>query len=272
MLELLCFGYGYVAQALAAPGPGVTTTTRDGRNGSLAYADGVLSDAVLRAIGKAHRILVSTPPHLGEPALVDAIARHGCNLKWLGYLSTTGVYGDYQGEWVTEESETRAVERRSVVRLESEAMWRALPQTHVFRLSGIYGPGRNAIEQLLAGTAHRIDAPGQVFSRIHVADIVQALKASMQALTPGETYNLADDEPCAQRAVVEYAAQLLGMDPPPLLPLAQAGLSAMGQSFYRANRRVNANKIKQTHGLTWIYPSYRDGLATILQDRGKSGA
>ncbi len=183
--------------------------------------------------------------------------------NWLGYLSTTGVYGDWGGAWVDELSALRGDSPRLQARIAAEAAWRARGG-HVFRLAGIYGPGRNVLDEVRSGTAKRIDKPGQVFSRIHVEDIAQAVLASMQKPSPGAVYNVCDDEPAASHEVVSYACGLLGVAPPPLVPFEQAMLSPMAREFYAANRRVRNDRIKNELGVSLKYPSYREGLQAML--------
>jgi nucleoside-diphosphate-sugar epimerase len=187
----------------------------------------------------------------------------------VGYLSTTGVYGDRGGDWVDEESALDPVNERSRLRVEAEAAWlqRDLP-VHVFRLAGIYGPGRSAFDRLRAGRAQRIVKPGQVFSRIHVADIARVLAASMAAPEPGRVYNVADDEPAPPQDVIEHAAQLLGVEVPPAVPFESADLSPMARSFYRESKRVANDRIKRELGVKLLYPDYRAGLAAVLAAGG----
>jgi nucleoside-diphosphate-sugar epimerase len=195
------------------------------------------------------------------------------NLEWFGYLSTTGVYGDTQGAWVTEESPVASQNLRSQHRVNIEATFlqSGLP-THIFRLPGIYGPGRNIFERLRAGTANHIHKPGHVFSRVHVDDIVQALWLSM--LTPGakrspkpsSIYNVADNEPSEPSTLIIEGAKLLGIAPPPAQPLDLATLSPMAASFWQECRRVSNQKIKQELGIQLRYPTYREGLAACLTE------
>ncbi|MCE3232857.1 MAG: NAD(P)-dependent oxidoreductase [Rickettsiaceae bacterium] len=187
------------------------------------------------------------------------------DLKWFGYLSTTGVYGDHDGAWVDENTPTNPFNDRSRWRADAEAAWlnSDLP-THIFRLSGIYGPGSSAIDDVRNGTARRINKPGQVFSRIHVEDIAQILEASIAKPNTGSIYNCADDYPCPQAEVVEYAAKLLGVQPPPLIDFDKADLSPMARSFYSCNRRVSNQKIKGELGLELKYPDYKKGLGAIV--------
>lgn len=281
---LFCFGLGFSARVLAAQlhaqGWGVIGTSRSLEKAAdiaaLGYDahvfDGAapLSDASV--LLPATHILVSVPAD--DDA--DAVLRwHGAeiaklpNLKWLGYLSTTGVYGDTGGSWVDENTPVNPNQTRSKRRTEAEAGWLRLQAehgvpVHVFRLAGIYGPGRNQLEGVKSGRAHRINKPGQVFCRIHVEDIAQVLKASMAQPNPGAIYNLADDEPAPPQDVVAYAAELLGMTPPPEVPFDQAQLSPMAASFYGDNRRVRNARIKTELGVTLKYPTYREGLKALL--------
>jgi nucleoside-diphosphate-sugar epimerase len=224
------------------------------------------------AMANVTHVLASVPPDgSGDPVL----DRHGEDiatlpgLVWLGYLSTTGVYGDRAGGWVDEGSELRPSGERGRRRVMAETGWldlwrnRGAP-VHVFRLAAIYGPGRSPFDALRAGTARRIDKPGQVFSRIHVEDLARVLCASMSQPRPGAVYNVCDDDPAPQQAVVDHAAALLGAPAPPLVPLAEAQLSAMALSFYDDNKRVANALIKRELGVTLRYPDYRAGLAAIL--------
>jgi nucleoside-diphosphate-sugar epimerase len=221
--------------------------------------------AVLR--GVTH-LLSSVPPDAdGDPVLrhhaADLAALPG--LAWVGYLSTTGVYGDRQGGWVDEDSNLTPGTERGRRRLAAERAWLAsgLP-VHLFRLAGIYGPGRNQLAGLRAGTAQRIDKPGQVFSRIHVDDIATVLAASIACPSPGRAYNVCDNEAAPPAEVVAHAAGLLGMAPPPLVPFATAELSPMARSFYADSKRVDNARIKAELGVALRYPTYREGLAALL--------
>jgi len=274
MKRLLCFGLGYTAHALVRRlgTDWIITNTTRGSDGEL-HGVRLLPDAAFD--GVTH-ILISIPPdELGDPVL-DV---HGAEiaglptLQWLGYLSTTGVYGTRDGGWVDENSELYPSSARSKRRVDTELGWFELCRRfgvplHIFRLAGIYGPGRSVFEALRAGTAKRIDNGGQVFSRIHVDDIASVLLASMAKPRPGAVYNVCDDEPTTQEAVVAYAAKLLGIEPPPLVPLAEADLSPMARSFYADNKRVSNARIKEELGLTLRYPNYRAGLAAILSAGG----
>jgi len=269
MMGLLCFGYGYVAQRLARTmKTAVQGTTRDGRTGTLAYADGLWNPPLEAALATATHILISTPPHENEERLQRLIGERAPRLRWLGYLSTTGVYGDHGGRMVSEATPINPTQPRSKARAAREAQWLSMG-AQVFRLSGIYGPQRSALDSVREGRAQRIHKAGHRFSRMHVDDIVRALQASMQAPMAGEIFNLADDLPAPQADVVAYACQLLGQPIPPLVDFQTADLSPMMRSFYAGSRQVSSDKIKRCYGLSWAYPSYRTGLAAILQEQGK---
>ena len=263
-MKLLVFGLGYTVRALVrrlGPEWTVAATSRAGDDGPLLPEDGFA--------GVTH-ILISIPPgESGDPTL----GRYGRDiaalrdLRWLGYLSTTGVYGTRDGGWVDESSELRPTSARTEHRAAAERQWLKLG-AHVFRLAGIYGPGRSVFDALRAGSAKRIDAGGQVFSRIHVDDIATVLLASIERPRPSAVYNVCDDEPAAQEVVVAQAAKLLGMAPPSLVPLAEAELSPMARSFWADNKRVSNALIKRELGVALAYPSYREGLAAVLAAGG----
>lgn len=269
MNSLFIFGLGYTSQEIAKlaieRGYKVYGTCRTAKKCELLRQQNIkafLFDEVPRRIlENATHILSSVPPQEGQGDIV--IPKLPNTTKWYGYLSTTGVYGDYGGQWVSEQSECRPSNDRLKRRIIAEKEWKNL-SGHVFRLAGIYGTGRNAIDDVKAGIARRIDKKGQVFSRIHVADIAQTILASMNNPNPSSIYNVCDDEPAPAFEVVEYACKLLGITPPPLIAFEQAELSAMGREFYSANRRVKNDKIKQELGIILQYPSYREGLMAIL--------
>jgi nucleoside-diphosphate-sugar epimerase len=273
--RLFCFGLGYCAQALerhvTAAGFAVGGTSRSSP-GLRFDRDHPLDRSDDRFTYATHLLISIPPDEMGDPVLdlhVDDIATFP-ELRWVGYLSTTGVYGDHQGGWVDETTPPTPASDRSQRRHIAEQAWLAFGRqcnisVHVFRLSGIYGPGRSAFDQLRAGAAKRIDQPGQVFSRIHVDDIAAVLSASMAKPRDGAIYNLADDLPASPAEVVEYAAKLLGVEPPPLMSLAEAQLSPMAQSFYAENKRVANRLIKQEFRLALTHPTYREGLAAILK-------
>jgi nucleoside-diphosphate-sugar epimerase len=278
MPYLLCFGLGYSARALAtrvaAEGWRVSGTSRGSAEAAEYSCDCFDRDHSLApaALDGVTHILVSIPPDAaGDPALDrhrDDIAALP-DLHWLGYLSTTGVYGDRGGGWVDEASALRPSGERSRRRAAAEAGWLDLwlqnrVPVHIFRLAAIYGPGRSPFDALRAGTANRIDKPGQVFSRIHVEDLASVLLASIARPRPGAIYNVCDDEPTAPAEVVAHAAMLLGAPAPARVPFEEAGLSPMARSFYDDNKRVSNALMKKELAVALRYPDYRVGLAAIL--------
>ena len=262
----LGYSAGYIAQAAMAQGFTVSGTCRDNDRCAALKDKGInayrFEEVTPELLAPATHILTSIPPQEGQGDIVLPPYGKYFVADWLGYLSTTGVYGDWQGEWVNEESEARAGNPRLERRVIAEKQWLERG-AHVFRLAGIYGPGRNVLEDVKDGTARRIEKPGQVFSRIHVEDIARTVLASMLAPAPGNIYNVCDDEPAPAGEVVEYACVLLGAPVPPLLPLEEAQLSAMGREFYSANRRVSNRKIKEKLGVRLAFPTYREGLRAI---------
>lgn len=280
---LLTLGHGYSADALARrllpEGWSVIGTTRSpekaerlsdgGIEGILWPGDGDIAGALARA---THILLSAAPGEDGDPVLNDlgpAIAEHADRIEWLGYLSTTGVYGDHQGGWVDEETPLTPSTKRGQQRVTAEAGWQALARTHglplhIFRLAGIYGPGRGPFSKVRAGTARRIVKEGQVFSRIHVDDIAQVLAASIARPNPGGIYNLCDDDPAPPQDVIAHAAKLLNLPLPPEVPFEEAEMSAMAKSFYAESKRVRNDRIKTELGVKLIYPDYRSGLAALL--------
>lgn len=260
MANLFIFGLGYTAKRVRdlARGDGHEVVAT-GREGDFAFDD----EAAVRAqLAEASHVLSSVPP-AGEddPVLV----RYGDALtgQWLGYLSSTGVYGDTGGAWVDEHSPTGT--GRRTARADCDAAWLARG-ARVFRLPGIYGPGRSAFERVAAGKAHRIDLPGQVFSRVHVDDIARGVIAGLDG--PPGAYNLGDDLPTSQNRVIEEACRLLGAAPPPLVSIEEAGLSPMARGFYAENRRVANGKAKRMLGWKPHYPTFREGLAAIKAAKG----
>ncbi|ALJ14617.1 Rossmann-fold NAD(P)-binding domain-containing protein [Sphingopyxis macrogoltabida] len=260
MAHMLIFGMGYAASHLAgrlqARGWEVLGTTRDGRGDTIAFAD---ETAVLIALRDATHILSSVPPVDGiDPVLArygEAIALSPAG--WTGYLSSTGVYGDAGGAWV---DESAPVKGRRPDRNAADAAWGGLrSDVRVFRLPGIYGPGRSILDRIGEGRAHRIALPGQVFSRVHVDDIAGGVMASFRG--PAGVYNLADDEPCHQNRLVEWGCAMLGVPVPPLQTLDEAGLSPAARAFYAENRRVANGKAKRLLGWAPKYPTFREGLA-----------
>ncbi len=278
MPTLLCFGFGYSAATLAerllARGWTVRGTTRDpakrARDGvALYHFDRTTPLDPAAYDGVTHVLTSVAPDEAGDPVLdVEGErlrAREG--VQWVGYLGTTAVYGNRDGGWVDETAELAPTSARGRRRVDAERAWLAtgLP-VHVFRLAGIYGPGRNAVRQLRAGTARRIVKPGQVFSRIHVDDIATVLEASIARPNPGAVYNVCDDEPAPPQDVVAYAAERLGLPVPPDLPFETADLSPMARSFYADNRRVSNARIKEELGVELAFPDYRAGIDALLRD------
>ena len=199
-----------------------------------------------------------------------AIEAAAPRLAWAGYLSTTGVYGDHGGGWVDEDTPPAPSTARGEARVRAEAEWRAVPNLplHVFRLAGIYGPGRGPFAKLRAGTARRVVKPGQVFSRIHVDDVALVLRASIDRPQPGAVYNVCDDDPAPPEDVIAHAARLLGLPPPPAVAFADAELSPMARSFYAESKRVSNRRIKEELGVALRHPDYRSGLAATLRAEG----
>lgn len=283
--HLFCLGLGYTARffagRLAAKGWRISGTTRSPEKAEALQRSAMTArlwgdqgfDA--KWLDGVDAVLISTPPgEEGCPAYIaaaDAIAERAGKFRWIGYLSTNGVYGDHDGGWVSEESELRATSSRALRRIKAEADWLGLARTHdlpltVFRLPGIYGPGRSALATVRAGKARRIYKEGQVFSRMHVVDIATALEASMDRPRLHDVYNLADDEPAPPQDVIEYACKLLGIAPPPLTPIEEAGLSDMAKSFYADNKRISNQRMKDALGVTLTFPTYREGLDSIAKN------
>lgn len=280
--KLFCFGYGYTADALvrqlrAAGGWDIVATTRDPAKRDVMeahkiethlFSNNYMMPDPLQAMMGATHILVSTPPDdQGDPSfrLYGEDVVQLPNVQWVGYLSATNVYGDRSGEWVDETNEAQPTSKRGTRRLRAEQQWASLYDRyglplHIFRLAGIYGPGRSALESVRAGSARRINKPGQAFSRIHVDDIIQTLMASMAKPNPGAVYNIADDYPAASHEVIAYTCELLGKPVPPLLDYASADLAPITMSFYSDNKRVRNDRIKDELGVRLQYPTFREGL------------
>ena len=239
---------------MAARGWQVTGTSRGGRPGTVAFDD---REAVETAIAGADYVLSSVPPEGdADPVLVSYGPALAATDAWLGYLSSTGVYGDARGAWVDEGAPTGGGRRGA--RAAADAAWLAMG-ARVFRLPGIYGPGRSPLDRIAQGRAHRIDLPGQVFSRVHVEDLVSGVIAGFDA--PAGAYNLSDDLPASQNEVMECAARLLGREPPAFVPIET--LSPPARAFYDENRRVANGKAKRLLGWRPIYPDYRAGLRAL---------
>lgn len=290
-MKLLVFGYGYSSEAFVRRVRGrceeVIVTVRGADKAAQVARHGLIVrrfdaggpghapvvDPALRAdIAAADAMLVSIAPDAsGDPAL-----RHFANevaasprLGWIGYLSTVGVYGDHAGAWVDEATPVRPVSERSIRRVEAEEAWLTLGRAsakavQVFRLAGIYGPGRNALVNLRDGSARRLVKPGQVFNRIHVDDIAGALEASLLRPHAGAIYNVTDDEPAPPQDVVAFAAELMGTPPPPEQPFETAELSQMARSFYGENKRVSNRRMREDLGYSPLYPTYREAHRALF--------
>ena len=277
-IHLIVFGAGYSGTAIAraAQGAGIAVTLVS-RQPDAAWQPGIALapfDAADAALADAtHLVATAAPGEAGDPVLARyaAAIAQAPRLRWIGYLSTTGVYGDHGGGWVDETTPTAPSSKRSERRVAAEQAWCAAAPTcavDLFRLAGIYGPGRSAFDDLRAGQARRVGKPGHAFGRIHRDDIAGAMLAAIgQDLPPGvRVLNLADDEPAESADVIAAAAALLGMTPPPLVPFAQAepGMSAMGRSFWLDNRKVSSRQTQVMLGRRWQHPTYREGLRAIL--------
>ena len=292
MSHLMCLGLGYSARYLAGDlarlGWRITGTTRHAAGLSdierLGYAavvfDGeTVTNEVRLALAEANHVLISAPPSAdGDPILrVLAADLAAARPKWIGYLSTIGVYGDANGGWVDEETPPNPLAERSVRRLRAERQWLEFGEFHglrveIFRLAGIYGPGQSAVESVLAGTARRIVKPGQVFNRIHVVDIAQVVQAALAGPPRHAIYNVTDDEPAPPQDVVAFAAQCLRLPPPPEIAWEEAGLEGMAASFYAENKRVSNRRIKDALGISLTYPTYREGIAALAARAVQEGA
>ncbi len=292
--KLFCFGYGYsceyLCRALAEEDSWhLAGTTRDREKKSWMKEQGIktfIFDATTpledprRFLRDVTHLLISTPPNdSGDPAFVThgEDIRNLPNLQWIGYLSSTGVYGDRDGDLVDEHAELRPNNKRGSRRVKAESQWLSLFHednlpVHIFRLAGIYGPGRSALDSVRAGMARRIDKPGHAFNRIHVEDIARILKASMNNPAPGNIYNLADDYASPSHELIAYACTLLGLDVPPLIPFDQADLAPIARSFYQDNKRIDNNKIKTALGMTLRYPDYKTGLQACLEAENKQAS
>lgn len=285
--QLFCFGHGYTCDYLGHElmqlgGWSVMGTTRDPDKRKDLRARGIktyifdfdspLPDPIYMLRDVTHLIISTPPADNGDPTFLA----HALDvldlpkLEWVGYLSTTGSYGDRNGGWVDETSAARPTSKRGSRRLKSEEQWLSLFQSHnlpvhIFRLAGIYGPGRSALDSVRSGVARRIDKPGHAFSRTHVEDIVQVLMASMQNPKPGEIYNVCDDMPAPSHEVIDYACKLLSIKSPPLLPFDKVDLAPITLSFYTDNKRVRNDKIKTDLGVNLKYPNYESGLRGCLE-------
>jgi len=284
--KLFCFGLGYSAQnfirhleqqsagwrfsgsgrqAPAVPDPAIAHHIFNGKKPMTGAAD-ILCDVT--------HMLISIAPQeaIGDPVLHHHTAEISKlrNLKWIGYLSTTGIYGDRKGDWVDEDSTPAPTSARGRQRLAAEQGWLALSDqlqvpVDIFRLGSIYGPGRGQLSNLLAGKLKKIIKPGQYFSRIHVADIAQILAAAMISANPGRCYNLVDDMPTASPVVIDYICDLLGRPHLPAINIDDAEISPMMKSFYAENKRVRNDRIKQELGITLTYPTYKEGFSELVR-------
>jgi nucleoside-diphosphate-sugar epimerase len=286
-LRLFVFGLGYVGQAfsraLIERGWEVVGTARNADGAAKLAAQGIQTvdaedrAAMTAALTGVNAILITAPPGAdgcpGLETVIPALADAQGFPDWIGYLSTTGVYGDFEGRWVFESSPLKAQSVEGARRVGAERDWRQVGRgmgltVTSFRLPGIYGPGRSALDRLRAGEGRRIVKPGQVFSRIHLEDIVSGLLASLDRPRAGGIYNLCDDEPAPPQDVMEHAARLLGVAVPPDLPFNELGLSPATRRFYAENKRVSNALAKAELGWRPKYPTYREGLAAILKQGG----
>jgi nucleoside-diphosphate-sugar epimerase len=285
--RLFAFGLGFsaleLAKRLSAKGWQIAGTARDEgkierlkREGydAVRFSGEAHNDEVAKHLSGTTHVLHSIPPGADGDSILASYREEIAaltSLEWIGYLSTVGVYGDQEGGWVDESVPPNPNSTRTDARVEAEQAWLQFGKetgvaVHVFRLAGIYGPGRSVFDKLKSGTARRINKDGQVFSRIHVEDIASVLEASIARPRAGAIYNVADDEPAAPSDVVAYAAELMGMPPPPEVAFAEADLSPMARSFYEGSRRIKNTRIKSELGVKLRYPTYREGLAALLSD------
>jgi len=283
--RLFCFGLGFSAMALAErllpQGWDVSGTVRgeqdEGKTKNISvcsFEGSHPTPEISEAISRATHLLITIPPQPSGDVVLENFAEEiskARHLQWIGYISSTGVYGDAQGEWVDESSPLLASTDHNLRRIEVEAAWLKLGQDQglpvmIFRSVGIYGVGRNLLVSVRQGRARRIDKPGLVFSRIHSEDLAQTLEASMKNPQPGEIYNVSDDCPSPPAEAVEYACSLLGVEPPPLVPYEKADLSPTARGFYITNKRISNKKIKRELGVKLRYPDYRSGLSALLKD------
>lgn len=292
MKHLFCFGLGYsaghIARVLSARGWTVSGTSRTAEGAArlraqgyqgLVFDGGEAPRDVAHALGTATHLLASIPPDVhGDPALrcLGSVMDRSAALGWIGYFSTVGVYGDAGGGWVDEETPARPASERGKRRIAAETAWldlgvRADKAVSVFRLPGIYGPGRSAIEDLKDGSAQRIVKPGQVFNRIHVADITQAVLAAIEKAPRSRVFNVTDDEPGPPQDVVAFGAELLGLPVPPDIDFATANLTPMARSFYSESKRVSNRRMKRELGVSLQFPSYREGLRDVAARHGDGG-
>jgi len=279
MPVLLSFGHGFSAKALSRRLPDDWTiygTTRSAEKHADVTASGAIPivwpEADIESIlaQTTHLLLSAAPNDAGDPVLDKLggeITKRAKQFEWVGYLSTTGVYGDHNGDWVDEATPLTPATKRGQMRKDAEAAWQAIPDLplHIFRLAGIYGPGRGPFAKVRAGTARRIIKEGQVFSRIHVDDIAQILQASINAPNAGAIYNMCDDDPAPPEDVIGYAAELLGLPLPEAVDFETADMTPMARSFYAESKKVRNDRIKDKLGIKLIHPDYKAGLKSLLQ-------
>lgn len=287
-MRIFLFGAGYSAQAFARRMSGeaerIDGTTRHAdrfaslENAGIApllFDGGTASPDLANRLAQASHVVISiSPGEDGDPALafvVKALARADNTIRWIGYLSTVGVYGDHGGDWVDEATPCKPASRRSLERVRAEQAWTELSERHgvplaILRLSGIYGPGRNAFVNLERGTARRIVKQGQVFNRIHVDDIAGALRF-LAGTDMGGIFNVTDDEPAPPQDVVAFAAELMGVAPPPEVPFESADMTPMARSFYGENKRVSNRRIRDL-GYVFAWPDYRAAFSAMGREDG----
>jgi nucleoside-diphosphate-sugar epimerase len=276
---LLSFGHGYSARALSRillpQDWRVIGTTRNEDKAVGLMQDGIEpriwpgADMIPALNGATHLLISAAPDDAGDPvlaALRSEIAARAKQFEWVGYLSTTGVYGDHSGDWVDENTPLTPATIRGIARVQAEADWASIPDLplHIFRLAGIYGPGRGPFAKVRAGTARRIIKDGQVFSRTHVADIARVLAASIKNPNPGAAYNVCDNDPAPPQDVIGYAAELLGLPLPPAEKFEDAEMTPMARSFYAESKKVRNDRITGELGVELLYPDYKSGLKALL--------
>jgi len=276
---LLSFGHGYSAHALAKlllPRDWrVIGTTRSEEKLAQMMNRGVEPRLwpgadIIPALNAATHVLISAAPgEDGDPVLLelhDEIAKRADQFKWVGYLSTTGVYGDHAGDWVDETTALTPATKRGIARVKAETAWSSIEglPLHIFRLAGIYGPGRGPFSKVRNGTARRIIKKGQVFSRTHVADIARVLDASIKMPNPGAAYNVCDNDPAPPEDVIAYAAEILGLPIPEAVDFETAEMTPMARSFYAESKKVRNDRIKDELGVKLLFPNYRSGLQALL--------
>ncbi|MGJ8622939.1 MAG: SDR family oxidoreductase [Yoonia sp.] len=276
---LLSFGHGYSARALSRillpQDWRVIGTTRSEDKAPRLMNEGVEpriwpgADMIPALDAATHILISAAPDEDGDPVLAELqeeIAKRAGQFAWVGYLSTTGVYGDHDGDWVDENTALTPSTKRGIARVSAESAWAAIDglPLHIFRLAGIYGPGRGPFSKVREGTARRIIKDGQVFSRTHVADIARVLAASIAKPNPGAAYNVCDDDPAPPQDVIAYAAELLGLPIPEAVAFEDADMSPMARSFYAESKKVRNDRIKDELGVELLYPDYRSGLRALL--------